>query len=546
MVSVASTPSLAAFQARAQALTRTDPSQTSSTSSTRSTNGSGGVAEKVVALQREADQAGVGADLRPTLQKLFPDVVAHQIAQQDAATAHVTGAPTTTSTPAPGAGGLNGLQGRVGRQFTLQGAGEANAAAVRTNLAPLLTSKATPLPLATQFPPLGSSGRAALRATLHGDLAGVTVTGRNGQPQSLAEKLAQHPGLTSQQQGRIVDALSQVKGGFATAGAAPAADLPQPPGYQVVNWKHTRLELDRVLDVAVAHGLSPEQTESAILASAFSDSVKAPSNFIAHNVHGAQAALHVLGRLQPPMTQAQLQDVTMAILEHQVGPPGFMGQVGMRGALTGAGVDKAVVDSIAQKITTMQPRTPPDEHGSVAIAFTADEHAALAKVGVPAWTVPGGGRHEAISRAVIDADSLVNYACPDGWAKLLALHGPDQPVFLQEPLWTDALTSQSPAHASARRSFDDAKAVISDASADLYTAGLSRTQKAVDEVTTSLMQWVETQSDVPRTKDGGIPYITAPLDYGDDKQVNFARAARDHAVALLRAHESPVTAGEAP
>lgn len=433
--------------------------------------------------------------------------------------------------------GFGGVAGKVGQRFTLQAAGATAAAEVQQRLAPLLASSPTPLPLATQFPPLGSAGRAAARQSLQADLAGVIVRGRDGTPQSLLEKLDQHPGLSPTQRNRLGDALAQVKRGFDVAGAS---DVKQPPGYQDVNWKHTRLELDRVLDVALAHGLSPRETESAILASAFSDSVKMPSNFIAHNVHGAQAALHVLSSTTPAMDATQLEDVTRAILEHQVGPPGFMGNVGMRGALTAAGVDKAIVDSVAQKIATLAPLT----KDKSAIAFTAEEHAALARVGVPAWTVPGTGRHSEIARAVVDADSLVNYACPDGWAKLLALHGPDQPVFLQEPLWKDALTSTAPGHASAKKSFDDAQSVISDASRSLYDAGLARTEAAVAAVEQDLLAWVEQQPSVPRTADGGIPYITAPLDYGDEAQVAFARQARDHAVSLLRALEAPSATAE--
>ena len=153
----------------------------------------------------------------------------------------------------------------------------------------------------------------------------------------------------------------------------------------------------------------------------------------------------------------------------------------------------------------------------------------------------GTGRHEAIARAVIDADSLVNYACPDGWAKLAALHGPDQPVFLQEPLLEHALTSLLPGHASAKKSFNDARDVVSEASRPLYDAGLVRTEKAVARVVASLNQWVSSlpPEEVPSAGPGkaGVPYLSAPLDYNDATQVAFARRLRDQAVTLLRAEE---------
>jgi len=459
------------------------------------------------------------ATLQQTLARLFPDVF-------------VAGpAPAKTSSSPPVGAGFGGVSHVVGRQFSVASAGKDAAMAVQKALAPLLASTPPPAPLDQLFPTRGSSSRAAERAALTQDLQGVMVRGRDGRPQSLLDKLAAHPGLSAAQQTRILDVVSAVHAGYGRA----ATLMKAPPGYQDVNWKHTRLELDRVLDVALAHGLSPQDTESAILASAFSDSVKAPSNFIAHNVHGAQAALQVLSSTTPPLSKGQLEDIAHAILEHQVGPPAFMGQVAMRGLLKAQGVDAAVIDRIAGKIAS-----PFASAKDGQIVFDVDEKAALAKVGVPAWTVPGTGRHAAIARAVIDADSLVNYACPDGWAKLAALHGPDQPVFLQEPLLEHALTSLAPGHASARRSFDDAKSVVSAASMPLYEAGLARTEAAVADVKQALLAWVGQlpASEVPR-RGGGIPYLTAPLDYGDAEAVGFARRLRDHAVTLLRAKENP-------
>lgn len=437
--------------------------------------------------------------------------------------------PETTKQEAPQSAGFGGTAGAVGKQFSVGAAGSAAAAAVAQKLAPFLASTPPPAPLSTLFPTAGSAKAAEARQALVSELKTVMVRGRDGAPVSLADKLAAHPGLDATQQRRILDAVATVRGGYEQASTSITA----PPGYQDVNWKHTRLELDRVLDTSVALKLSPKDTESAILASAFSDSVKAPTNFIAHNVHGAQAALHVLARMVPPMGGDQLEDVTRAILEHQVGPPGFMGQVAMRGLLKSKGVDAVVVDSIATKISQ------PFAHAkNGAIEFSAAERAVLDQVGVPAWTVPGTGRHQAIARAVVDADSLVNYACPDGWAKLAALHGPDQPPFLQEPRLEHALTSLLPGHASAKKSFNDAKDVISDASRGLYDAGLARTEAAVTDVVKQLTSWVAQQTDVPKGKGGGVPYLTADLDYQNPVEVDFARRLRDHAVTLLRAKET--------
>ena len=98
-----------------------------------------------------------------------------------------------------------------------------------------------------------------------------------------------------------------------------------------------------------------------------------------------------------------------------------MGQVAMRGLRTAKAVDAAVIDRIAGKVAS-----PCASAKDGQLVCDAEETAALMKVGVQAWTVPGTGRHAAIARAVIDAVSLVYCACLNGWAKLAALPGPDQ------------------------------------------------------------------------------------------------------------------------
>lgn len=46
------------------------------------------------------------------------------------------------------------------------------------------------------------------------------------------------------------------------------------------------------------------------------------------------------------------------------------------------------------------------------------------------------------------------------------------------------------------------------------------------------------QRDVPKTKDGKVPYLDGALDYGNPQQVMFARRLRDEAVRLLREQEA--------
>jgi hypothetical protein len=490
-------------------------------------------------LRKEAHGAGpvVAAALDRQLQGMFVDVYGGRPPPPVS---------LTDGGPVRGANGLThgGARGAALQFFALKSSSSSSSSSsspasladgVRARVSALRTTTASPVPLDVQFPPLSLTERQAARAALETELSSVRTAGGD----SLLQKLRAFPGLSSAQKERALDVLAEVKAGYERVGQT-LGDKPGGVAYQDVNWKHTRLELDRVLDVATAMKLSPAEAETALLASFVSDSVKTPANFLVHNVHGAQAALHLLSRLSPPPSSEQLEDVVKATLEHQIGPPGFMAHVALGNALKSAGVDGALIASITAKVAApldARHQTP----DRTQLAFTAAESEALAKVGVSAWTVPHeGSRHARASRAVIDADSLVNYACPDGWAKLAALHGPGQPPFLQEPRLVDALLSERPEHASALKSFRDAQAVVSDDSRALYTGGLVRTKQALERVERELERWVALQParSVPRTKDGGVPYLTGPLDYGDAVQVAFARRLRDEAVRLLRQQET--------
>jgi hypothetical protein len=495
-------------------------------------------------LRNDAVVAGpvVAAALDRHLQTLFVDVYGGRAPPRLS---------LTNAGPPRGAHALShgGARGAALQFFGLQGAATMTQPSVPTtqptpsSLAsqvvarvPAMSTTTLPsVPIDVQFPALSSSERKSARAALDAELSSVRTRGGS----DLLAKFQQFPGLSSAQKARVLDVLAEVKAGYARVGAA-LGDKPGGVAYQDVNWKHTRLELDRVLDVATAMKLSPAEAETALLASIVSDATKTPANFLVHNVHGAQAALHLLSRLSPPPSTELLEDVVQATLEHQIGPPGFMANVALRNALKAAGVDGAVIASITAKVAA-----PLDAKHQTAdrtqLAFSDKERAALAKVGVTAWTVPHeGSRHHRASRAVVDADSLVNYACPDGWAKLAALHGPDQPVFLQEPRLVDGLMSERPEHASALKSYRDAFAVVSDDSRALYSGGLARTKQALERVQKDLERWVAGQParNVPRTKDGRVPYLDGDLDYGNAVQVAFARRLRDEAVRLLRQQES--------
>jgi hypothetical protein len=480
------------------------------------------------ALRREAAQAStaVARLFDRELQGLFADVYGGK-------------PPPPLAVTSAGPGVVAGFGGQKGAtlQFHAQQRRQDSvklAAEVAAGIPALKTTIPVPLAAEAQFPLLDAGERRRARRALETELRQAVPS---GQP-DLVAKLGALPGLGPKQKERVLDILAEVRLGFVRAGEAKGTGGAY---YQDVNWKHTRLEVERILDVIAASGLNAHEAETALLASIVSDSVKTPGNFIVHNVHGAEAAVHLLARLAPPPSAELIEDVTRATLEHQIGPPGFMANVAMRSGLRAAGVDGALIDAICAKVA--RPFEPahltPDRSE---IAFTEVEKQALAKIGVLAWTVPhAGSRHEKAARAVIDADSLVNYASPDGWAKLAALHGPDQPPFLQESRLITGLTSTAPEDASAQKSFLDARTVVSEASHALYDRGLERTQAALETVLGQLERWVSERppGSVPRTADGKVPYLDGELDYQNAAHVDFARELRAEAVRLLRDQERP-------
>ncbi len=155
----------------------------------------------------------------------------------------------------------------------------------------------------------------AVRAQVRTELS--QVKGANGD--SVLQRL-EKSGLSPEQQARVLDSLGEVREHYARTFAT---DVDQP-----VNWIHTQGELGRVIDSAKAAGLTPQQTEDALLASMFSDSLKTKANFTTHHMDGELAAEHILkNKLGGEFTQERLDGILHAIREHQIAPPEFMAMI---------------------------------------------------------------------------------------------------------------------------------------------------------------------------------------------------------------------------
>ncbi len=393
--------------------------------------------------------------------------------------------------------------------------------------------------------PEPSSMRASLKA-LREDLAEVLVQGGAGKVIDVHDKLSREPTLGKAQKERIFRVLAEVRDSYLRIDDAIKPDGPN-KGYQLINWKHTRAEIDQVLEAAKLAGLSPSDTEDAILASIFSDAVKTPQNFIVHNVDGAAASVIVLQRyfdLSNDKQAQRLLGIWHAAKEHQIGPPLFMANItkGMLSRKLGeerARAEAQTLASIHAKISHPFDRKNLTDDGSQ-LAFSDAERALLALLEVHDWAVPHeSSAHYRVSRAVIDGDSLINYASPDGWAKIAALRGPDTQPFFEDATVLDSLHS-------AKHSYDDAMTVVSAPARPLMEQGLKRTKAAIKRVRDKMQVWLGSQGPfLPLNPDGTIAFWNSALKYPskgkltqrEQTQFKFAKLIREKVVELLRAEQ---------
>jgi hypothetical protein len=263
-------------------------------------------------------------------------------------------------------------------------------------------------------------------------------------------------------------------------------------------WKHTRAEVNQVYEAARLLNLDPEETRDAIIASIFSDAVKNRTNFLIHNVHGAQAAASCLSQLMradEAPGKKSISRIVKAIKEHQVAPPAFMAQVISAQLCRAKGINpKKLVDweaawmaadeqdkfvplikSICEKVAR------PFELSHLTSArdrinFNSEEHELLLEVGIQDWFVPHPESESSkISHVVIAGDHCINYNHPEGFAKIAMLRGPNtDPLFHDDTIYTSL--------ASAVASFSDSYQILRPEIQPMAIAGLRRTKTAVERV----------------------------------------------------------------
>jgi len=339
---------------------------------------------------------------------------------------------------------------------------------------------------------------------LREDLRNVPAVNKDGRTSNALEKLESSNLLRPADKELIFNALTIVRTAFKQL-EATHQQRKEEKGYQWnMNWKHTRAEIDQVLEAAKILNLDALRTRDAILASIFSDCAKSRKNFIVHNIHGAQAAEIVLNQLLDMQDEENIKAanrITRAVCEHQIAPPEFMARVAaimMCNRLSLGKFDfeiavkpedqdaqrvmvKGLVRSIFYKIRDPFNKENLTEDLST-INFSIAERQLLLNIGIEEWYVPHPDNPDSlIAHAVIAGDHSINYNHPEGFAKIALLRGPDTEEIFEDPTIHHSLES-------AMRSFADSFRVIKAEVQTLAVAGLRKTMMALARVNATMSE----------------------------------------------------------
>lgn len=189
----------------------------------------------------------------------------------------------------------------------------------------------TPTEMEQRFPRYTEAQLQAGRDAVRAELAQVKASAPDAEVQSELGKFEpstmsvldkfNQANLSDAQRERILDALAAVRENHVSTRASDGSIDPD----QEKNWIHTQGEFGRNIDSAQRMHLTPEQTEDTLIGSMFSDAVKTKANFMVHHRDGREAAVTFLNSLgDKGLSQDRINGIGNMILEHQIGPPGFM------------------------------------------------------------------------------------------------------------------------------------------------------------------------------------------------------------------------------
>ena len=373
--------------------------------------------------------------------------------------------------------------------------------------------------VASQFPEYSKAELKQARVQTEAELSEIrsSETGK-----SVMDRLSESP-LSAEQKSRVLDSLGRVREEY----VRQKSNDGKMDADQEVNWIHTQGELGRVIDVALETKVTPAQLEDALLASMFSDSVKAKSNFFTHHLDGALAADHVLRpMLGGDFTPARLDGITHAIREHQIGPPEFMAMLyggRIRGALLQEKGSVTAEETDALKRLFMKMSNPlsaevpkvRSANGGVEISFAADELALLKRAGVDSWSVPDATNPwNTISRLLIDGDSIDNYATAGGFGKIAKIRGPESDQWFKDRRIDNAelAPGNDTSLGSARLSKKQAEKAMTPIGQELMNRSVAETERAVANAKDDLITWLRKEKGLDATKQE-VPFLNKDLKY---------------------------------
>lgn len=395
-----------------------------------------------------------------------------------------------------------------------------------------------------------------------------------GKIESVYDKLMSNQALSDMQKERVLQLLSSVREHYTAYRGADGKLIAD----QEVNWIHTQGELAKVIDSANANKLSGEETENALIASMFSDSMKltdtaiTKGNFTTHHLDGALAAAEMLSLRG--FSPERINAITQAIREHQIAPPEFMGFIYQTtiarnlktqldsGAITQARYDemKKVLDDMTV-VSDGMPRIKQiadinntsivkNGNGEWEVAFTPEQRELMKLSGTDHWYVPHDPRllsdgktpdpeftnlpkdeqarrlsQYRSSRALIDGDGIDNYATVGGASKIVKIRGPE--TFFQDKTVWDSVKSID-------KSYDDAFKVLTPEGQRLAKESLEIRNVILDDaqsgIRSKMDEWLRAQGKDPSK--GDVPFYNAELKY--PQALNAAEQTRLKELQAIR------------
>ncbi len=268
------------------------------------------------------------------------------------------------------------------------------------------------------------------------DMKATIARNASGEVTNFYDKLMADPLLSPEAKERVISAMTRVTDHYAEVGKAGTA------AYQEINRLHTLGEIDRVLDACRTMKHNETETEEAIIATIFYDSHKMPGAAIMlkHNQDGADSAAVYLERElgSSPDAMERIARIRTYVKEHQIGPPVFFSNMfenALR-AVRAPAVDfaKAKVYVFAEdevealagiKRKIADPLNPANHNAAGdALAFTDAEQESCSRRSA---STSGRSRATKLRSRSSPATSSINYASPEGAAKMVSIRGPGTP-----------------------------------------------------------------------------------------------------------------------